>query len=46
VPSRQLSRLFHETAEAAGIRKRVSLHSLRHSFAMHLLPSGEGLGAE
>ena len=25
--TRRLSRLFHETAEAAGIRKRVSLHS-------------------
>src|SRR5947199_9903358 len=31
--TRQLSRLFHEAADAAGIRKSVTLHALRHSFA-------------
>jgi site-specific recombinase XerD len=41
--TRQLGRMFHLARNAAEIDKRVSLHSLRHAFATHLLEQGEDI---
>ena len=41
--TRQLNRAFHFARNAAGIDKRVSLHSLRHAFATHLLEKHEDI---
>ena len=37
--TRQLNRLFHQAADAAGIRKGVTLHALRHNAESRIMPS-------
>ena len=43
VSTRQLARAFHQARKAAKIDKAVSLHSLRHAFATHLLEHHEDI---
>ena len=43
--TRQLNRICHAAAHVAEINKRVSLHTLRHSFATHLLEQDIDIGS-